>query len=100
MVVLSCDHLWRGIARATTRRLQCLTWFIRIGEAEIDDFDVIIVIHEEVFRLQITMTDAKLMQVLDSGDQLQKKLGRLLLPDTFSVDNVFEKFTATRILHD
>lgn len=34
---------------------------ICVTKAEIDDFDVIVIIHQQIFRLKVSMADSKLV---------------------------------------
>ncbi len=57
-------------------------------------------IKEEIFRFEISVNDAVLMNVLDTGEDLLHKLDGFGLIEAFSFDDVIEKFTAFSILHD
>lgn len=46
------------------------------------------------------MADANPMYVLDAGDDLLKELACILLLQPFSLDDVIEELTTTRVLHD
>ena len=66
MIMLASDHLRCGVARATTCCLQGLPGAISIGQTKVDYFDVVVVIHEQVLWLQITMADTKLVKILNT----------------------------------
>ena len=100
MVVLSGDHLGRSVAGAAASCLQSLALPVGIGETEVDDFDVVVVVHEQVLGLQITMANAQFVQVLDARDKLEQELGGLLLSNPLAIDDVLKQLAASRILHD
>lgn len=80
MVSFSSDHLRSRIAWRSTCRLEGLALVVHIREAEVHDFDVILVIQKEVFRLQISMANSYTMDVFYTGnDLLSEAAGFILL---------------------
>lgn len=100
MVVLSGDHLGRSVAGTAASCLQSLALPVGIRKTEVDDFDVVVVVHEQVLGLQITMANAQFVQVLDARDKLEQELGGFLLSNPLAIDDVLEQLAAPRILHD
>ena len=72
---------------------------IGVAEAEIDNFNVVVIVHEQILGLQVPVANAKLVEVLDAGYDLMKKLRRLLFPESLSVDYVLKELASSRILH-
>ena len=79
IVPLASNHLWSCIAWTPTCCLQSLSFLISIREAEVDNFDVIFVIQEEILRFEISMADFNLVYVFDARDYLLEKLAPFLL---------------------
>ena len=99
MVILACHHLRSRVAGAATGCFKCLTSFIGVRKAEIDNLDVIVVIHQEVFGLQISVTDAKPVQVLYTRQNLVKEFSSHFLSDPLVVNDIFKQLATSRILH-
>ena len=99
MVSLASDHFWSSIAWTAACSFQGLSVLVGVAEAEIDDLDVIVVVHEQVFWLQISVTDAQLVEILDARDYLMQESGSLLFSQTFPVDNVFKELSSSSIFH-
>lgn len=47
-----------------------------VGKAKVSDNDVSVAIQEQVFQLKVTMDDALLVEVANSGDQLGEETAR------------------------
>ncbi len=65
MVAFSGDHLRGCTTRASAGRLEQLTVFVGVGETEIDDLDLLLVIEQEVLRLKVSVDNVQLVQVID-----------------------------------
>ena len=100
MVLLTGNHFWSSVARASTGSLESLTWSVCIRKSEIDNLDIIIVIHQKIFRLQVSVADAQLVHILNTRNDLVQELGSLLLPYPLVINNVLEEFPTSCILHD
>lgn len=59
-------YLWSGIAWGTACSFKKLIVFIHIAKAEIDDFESLIEVQEEILRLQVPVADPALMYVLNA----------------------------------
>ena len=70
IIFLTGNHLWGCIARTSTGSLEQLPWLVSITETKINNLDVIEVVHQQVFRFQISMADAELMKVVHSRQDL------------------------------
>ncbi len=66
MVLLSSNHLWCSIAGTSTGCFQSFILLIDVGQAEVDYFDVILIIEEQVFRLEISVAYLYFVNVLDT----------------------------------
>ena len=71
-----------------------------IGQAEVDYLDVVIVVEEEVLRLQISMYDVQFVKIFYSSNDLVKEFEGLRLLNTLVLDDVVEELASIRILHD
>ena len=79
IVPLSSNHFWSSIARTPTCCLQSLSILIGVGEAEVDYFDVIFVVQQQILWFEIAMADFNLVYVFDPRDYLLEKLAAFLL---------------------
>lgn len=99
-VTFASNHLRSSIARATTCCLQCLILFVSVGQAEVNDFDVVFVVQQQILRLQIPVADLDLMNVLNTRYDLLEELAALLLLQAFPLHYIVEELTTACILHD
>ena len=79
MIALSGNHLRGRIAGAPASCLKGLPVLIGVAEAEINDFNIIMIIHEQILWLQISVADPKLMKVFDARYYLVEEPSGLLL---------------------
>lgn len=100
MVALSCNHFWGSVAGRTACRLQSLPRLVSVTQTEVNDLDVLVVIKKEIFRLEVTMDNVQLVQVLDASDDLVEKGQSFRLLDPLILYDIVEELTATGILHD
>jgi len=56
-----------------------LFWLVGITESKIDNFDLTVMIKEEVLGLHISMNYSELMEIVDPRDNLLKEFTRFLL---------------------
>lgn len=94
------DHLRGRIARGSTGRLQGLLLCEGVGEAEVDDFDVLLVIEQQVLRLEVPVDYVEVVHVLDAGDDLLVELAGLFLLQFGVLDDVVEELSTAGVLHD
>lgn len=64
---------------------------VRVRKAEIDQFKSFVKVDEEVLRLEISMNDSNLVEMLDSVDQLAKILACFCLFESLFLENELEK---------
>lgn len=100
MVAFAGDHFGRGVARASTRSLQCVTLlFVSVAQAEVDNLDVHILVEKQVLRLQVAMANLDLVEVLDASEDLVEEPARFAILQSSLLDDVLEKFASAGILH-
>lgn len=56
----------RGIARRATGGLQIRTLFIQVAQSEVHNLESFVVIDQQVLRLQVSVADSQLVDVLDA----------------------------------
>jgi len=100
VVRLAPNHLRGSIAGRPTRRGKRLTLFVAVAQPKVYQFNLTLVVEEEVLGLQISVNDAQFMQVLNTTDDLLEELARLHLLKFLFLYNVVEQFTTTGILGD
>jgi len=71
-----------------------------VGEPEVHNFGVLVVIQEQVLRLEVAMDDAVLVNVLNSCQNLLHEGHCFLLVEPLSFDDVVEEFATLCVLHD
>lgn len=99
-VPLALDHLGRGVARTAAGGLEALAMLVEVGQTEINELDRVVVVQQQVLWLEITMHNAKLVNILDSADDLLIHLGSLVLLKSPILHDVLKQLTARAILHD
>ena len=99
MISLTSNHLRCCIAGTTTGSFEHLAFLVHVGQAEINNFDIVLIIKEQVLWFQITMTDLDLMYVLNSRNNLLGESASLLFSKSLSLDDVVEQFSTTGVLH-
>ena len=69
-VSLASDHLGRCVTRRTTGCLQepLLLKVVHIGQAEIDYFNVLVFVEQQVLRLKISVADARPVDVVHAAN--------------------------------
>ena len=99
IVFFSRDHFGRSITWRTTRGITIPSHIIKISKPKIHDFDIVVIIEKKVFRFQIPVYDADLMNVLDARDYLLEVLTGLLLHDSLLLHDVLKELSARGQLH-
>jgi len=54
VVLQSGDHFWRGVAGRPAGRLEHLVFLIRVRQSEVHDFYFLVLVQQQVFRLQVS----------------------------------------------
>ena len=72
-------ELWSGVRRGSAKRVQFAAGSELVGEPEIRDFDIHVGVEKQVFRLQIAVNDALLMQVFNREHDLTELGASLFL---------------------
>ena len=99
IVLLASHHFRSSITWTSACCLQWDTWLIHVTEAKVNNFDVVMVVHQQILWLQVAVTDAMLVEIVNTGQDLVQKLACILLSYSFSVHYVLEELTTSRILH-
>ena len=94
------DHFRCCVARRSTCRLKQLSLLVLVAQSEIDKSDVLLMIEQQVLRLQVSVHNTELVQVFDSADYLLEELASLSLFELLFLDDVVEKLAAADKLHD
>ena len=76
---MASDHLGSGIARAATRGFQSAALFVKVAETKIHNFQRLIVVDEQVLRLEVPVANAQLVNIGDARDELLEILAGHLL---------------------
>jgi hypothetical protein len=72
------DDLGARIVRATAGRLEQLVAPLPSGHPEIGDLDVFMGGQHDVLGLEVSVTDAKVVAIVETPDDLLKVFGRLV----------------------
>jgi hypothetical protein len=70
IVLLASHHLWGSVAWTSTGSLETLASLVGIAQAEVDDLDVVEIVHQQIFRFQISVANAKPMKIIHTGQYL------------------------------
>ena len=92
-------YLGCSVARRAASSLESLILLVHVGETEIDDFEGVVVVQEQVLWLQVTMANTGLVEVLDARDQLPIEFGSLWLIQSSIPHNKVEQFASIGVLH-
>ena len=100
VITFTNDHLRSSIARRSAGSFQFLMLLIRIAQAEINDFELIVIIKQKIFQFQIPMWYFHISQILDSRDELPEEETSLWLLKMALLDNKLEEFSLADVLGD
>ena len=99
-VLQSLDQFRRGIARRAAGRHEFLIWLESIAQAKIDNFEVLLLVQQQILRFDISMGDAKLTQILNTRDKLLEKSTSFILLEVVLRCDVIEQLAVAAMLHD
>ena len=100
-VLLSGDHFRGSVAWGPASRFKkAFGRLVNIAEAEIDNFERLVEVEEQVLGLEVAMADATFMDVFNAGDKLLENTDGSLLVQSLMLDNVIEKFSIDTVFHD
>ena len=103
------DHLWSHVLEGTAKSVPLaliripIVVFIDLtlaGPPEITDFQNVVFIDEQVFRLQISMNEAILMKEIDTGHSLYEKVEGGLFGETTLFLDKNEQVALCNVLHN
>ena len=100
VVALTPDHLGRGVAGTPAGCLQRFAFLVQITQAEVNQLDVVVVVEQKIFGLQVAVHDPQLVDVLDAREDLRVHLAGLFLGQAPVLDDVLKKLAAGTVLHD
>ena len=100
VITFTNDHLRSSIARRPTGSFQLLMFLIRIAQAKINDLELIVIIKQKIFKLQIPMRYFQISQIFDSRDELPEEETGLWLLKVALLDNKLEEFSLADVLGD
>ena len=106
------NHLWRGIAWRSTRRIKPLPWMnrsitfgISARQSKVNNFDLIIIINHDVFWFKIAMRNSHSMKILNPINELMENMAGLLLRNSsfdrillFLLYDITEKLAILHVL--
>ena len=99
-VALASYHLRSCIARGSACGFEGLSGLVGVGEAEINDLDVFLMIEKQILGLEISMNNTQLMKVLDASDYLMEEAASLRLLDSLALNDVVKELSSACVLHD
>lgn len=99
VVSLASYHLRSRVARRTTSSFEELSLLVSVGEAKVNDLNVVILVKQKVLWLQVSVADSHLVNVFHARENLLKEFARLVLLQPFVLDNVVEQFSSLREFH-
>lgn len=99
----SLDNLWGEVLRRSAVRVGASPSLVRLqallGQAEIGDFHVALVVEKHVFRLQVSVNDAVLVQTAKSFHQLSCVEAGASLAELLVLPQVVEKLSSVQEVH-
>lgn len=101
-VLLARDHLGCRVAGRATSRFQLLlrASSVHVTQSKINNFQSLVEVEQKVLRLQVPVTDATLVNVLDTRDQLLIHAAGCLLVQALVRHNVVKELSILAVLHD
>lgn len=86
--------------RTAARSVQWLVIGLKSSHAEISDLDVQIAIHENVFRLEISVADVEPMAIRQSSEDLSQYADSLLFWKITIPSHMIKKLATLNVLQD
>ena len=100
MVALTGYHFGCSVARRSTRSLKSFAVPVSVRKTKIYYLNALVVIKQQILRLQVAMYNVKFVKILDSSNDLvEESLGKGL-PHTLVLNNEVKQLAARRILHN
>ena len=99
VVLQPVDHLRCCVAGRATGRFQHLTLLVGVAEAEIDQSNILLMVEEQVLRLEVPVNDAQLVEVLDAADDLLEEFAGFGLLELLLLHDVVEELAPAHELH-
>lgn len=73
MVLFTGNHFRSSIARTTTCSFQSLVGLISVAQSKIYDFNVVLVVQQQVFRFKVSMANTTPVDILNPTYYLLEK---------------------------
>ncbi len=99
-VTLPSNHLGCRVAWTSASRFKGRSGLVGIAQAKVHDLDVVIVVEQEILRLQVPVNNVKLVEVFDSRDDLSEELSGRHFGYTLPLDYVLEQLSSLCEFHD
>lgn len=77
-VTHATDDLWGGVVRRPAGCFECQTVAHNVCETEVDQSDVVLIVKQQVFGFEITMSNLVLVRVLQTGYYLLEYLSGIV----------------------
>lgn len=77
MICSAPEYLRRRVAGAPARGLQLLLLRVQVAQAEVDKFEISVLVDEDVRWLYVSVRAAKLVQILHCRNEFSEQLARL-----------------------
>lgn len=100
MVRLSSNDFGARVMRAATAGAEERVAAFPSSHTKVGDLDVLVAVEEQVFRLEVTVSDVETMAVIDGVDNLLEVVDGLGNGETTAGNEVVEQFAALKVLHD
>lgn len=94
------NYLGSSIARTSTGCFELFALFVKIPKPKVYQFEVEVRVYQYVTWLDVTMSAAYRMQILDRADELLKEFARLFFTQLVFIFDVCAQFTLLSILHN
>lgn len=99
-VLLALDHLWCSVARTAASCLEAFSLVVKVAQAKVDNFDGVVVVEQQIFRLQVSVHNAQFVDVLDARDDLLVHFDCLFLLEATVFHDMLEELPTRAVLHD
>jgi len=90
VIAFTGNHLWSSITWTTTCGFQSISIIVHVGQTEVNDLDVVLVIEKKIFWLQISVTNANFVDIFNTRYNLLEKPACFILLESLSFDDVIE----------
>lgn len=96
----SFDQLGRSVTWRATSCYQLLIRLERVTQTKIHYLQVLLLVQKQVLRFDVPVSNAKLSQILNAGNELLEKAASLILLEMVLGSDVVEQLTVAAVLHN